>query len=99
MENKSMNIFNSDFVLASPETATDANNAKILNVVGHEVYEKGADIVCMYKILLGSQGFRKGMDLYFQRHDGQAVTCEDIFVAMQYANESYFGIQKRVHLS
>lgn len=31
------------------------------------------------------------MDLYFQRHDGQAVTCEDIFVAMQYANEAYFG--------
>ncbi|KAI6702098.1 hypothetical protein NL676_011234 [Syzygium grande] len=170
MENKSLNIFNSKLVLASPETATDADYAAILGVIGHEyfhnwtgnrvtcrdwfqlslkegltvfrdqefssdmgsrtvsglvmfqgfviisihrmlvqwlilcghiltlrwttftqaitVYEKGAEVVRMYKTLLGSQGFRKGMDLYFQRHDGQAVTCEDFFAAMRDANDA-----------
>ncbi|XP_010255303.1 PREDICTED: puromycin-sensitive aminopeptidase-like [Nelumbo nucifera] len=167
MENKSLNIFNSKLVLASPETATDADYAAILGVIGHEyfhnwtgnrvtcrdwfqlslkegltvfrdqefssdmgsrtvkriadvsklrtyqfpqdagpmshpvrphsyikmdnfytvtVYEKGAEVVRMYKTLLGSHGFRKGMDLYFKRHDGQAVTCEDFFAAMCDAN-------------
>ncbi|XP_031381686.1 puromycin-sensitive aminopeptidase isoform X2 [Punica granatum] len=171
MENKSLNIFNSKLVLASPETATDADYAAILGVIGHEyfhnwtgnrvtcrdwfqlslkegltvfrdqefssdmgsrtvkriadvsrlrnfqypqdagpmahpvrphsyikmdnfytvtVYEKGAEVVRMYKTLLGSQGFRKGMDLYFQRHDGQAVTCEDFFAAMRDANGADF---------
>ncbi|XP_030530335.1 puromycin-sensitive aminopeptidase isoform X2 [Rhodamnia argentea] len=172
MENKSLNIFNSKLVLASPETATDADYAAILGVIGHEyfhnwtgnrvtcrdwfqlslkegltvfrdqefssdmgsrtvkrisdvsklriyqypqdagpmahpvrphsyikmdnfytvtVYEKGAEVVRMYKTLLGSQGFRKGMDLYFQRHDGQAVTCEDFFAAMRDANDAEFS--------
>ncbi|KAL0297621.1 UNVERIFIED_CONTAM: Puromycin-sensitive aminopeptidase [Sesamum radiatum] len=159
MENKSLNIFNSKLVLASPETATDADYAAILGVIGHEyfhnwtgnrvtcrdwfqlslkegltvfrdqefssdmgsrtvkriadvstlrtyqfpqdagpmahpvrphsyikVYEKGAEVVRMYKTLLGASGFRKGMDLYFKRHDGQAVTCEDFFAAMRDAN-------------
>ncbi|XP_020549046.1 puromycin-sensitive aminopeptidase isoform X1 [Sesamum indicum] len=167
MENKSLNIFNSKLVLASPETATDADYAAILGVIGHEyfhnwtgnrvtcrdwfqlslkegltvfrdqefssdmgsrtvkriadvstlrtyqfpqdagpmahpvrphsyikmdnfytvtVYEKGAEVVRMYKTLLGASGFRKGMDLYFERHDGQAVTCEDFFAAMRDAN-------------
>ncbi|KAJ4954357.1 hypothetical protein NE237_011140 [Protea cynaroides] len=167
MENKSLNIFNSKLVLASPETASDADYAAILGVIGHEyfhnwtgnrvtcrdwfqlslkegltvfrdqefssdmgsrtvkriadvsklrsyqfpqdagpmahpvrphsyikmdnfytvtVYEKGAEVVRMYKTLLGSEGFRKGMDLYFRRHDGQAVTCEDFFAAMRDAN-------------
>ncbi|CBI34650.3 hypothetical protein VitviT2T_001949 [Vitis vinifera] len=45
----------------------------------------------MYKTLLGSQGFRKGMDLYFKRHDGQAVTCEDFFAAMRDANDADFA--------
>ncbi|KAL8196250.1 hypothetical protein R6Q57_025250 [Mikania cordata] len=172
MENKSLNIFNSKLVLASPETATDADYASILGVIGHEVslssnacrvtcrdwfqlslkegltvfrdqefssdmgsrtvkrigdvsklrtyqfsqdagpmahpvrphsyikvqthfcvclvYQKGAEVVRMYKKLLGSQGFRKGMDLYFQRHDGQAVTCEDFFAAMRDANDADF---------
>ncbi|XP_057249241.1 puromycin-sensitive aminopeptidase-like isoform X2 [Beta vulgaris subsp. vulgaris] len=45
----------------------------------------------MYKTLLGSQGFRKGMDLYFERHDGQAVTCEDFYVAMKDANNADFA--------
>ncbi|KAL1569092.1 Puromycin-sensitive aminopeptidase [Salvia divinorum] len=172
MENKSLNIFNSKLVLASPETATDADYAAILGVIGHEyfhnwtgnrvtcrdwfqlslkegltvfrdqefssdmgsrpvkriadvsklrsyqfpqdagpmahpvrphsyikmdnfytvtVYEKGAEVVRMYKTLLGASGFRKGMDLYFKRHDGQAVTCEDFFAAMRDANGADFS--------
>lgn len=172
MENKSLNIFNSKLVLASPETASDADYAAILGVIGHEyfhnwtgnrvtcrdwfqlslkegltvfrdqefssdmgsravkriadvsklrtyqfpqdagpmahpvrphsyikmdnfytvtVYEKGAEVVRMYKTLLGTQGFRKGMDLYFERHDGQAVTCEDFFAAMRDANNADFS--------
>ncbi|XP_020419362.1 puromycin-sensitive aminopeptidase isoform X1 [Prunus persica] len=172
MENKSLNIFNSRLVLASPETASDADYAAILGVIGHEyfhnwtgnrvtcrdwfqlslkegltvfrdqefssdmgsrpvkrisdvsrlrnyqfpqdagpmahpvrphsyikmdnfytvtVYEKGAEVVRMYKTLLGSQGFRNGMDLYFKRHDGQAVTCEDFFAAMRDANNADFA--------
>nr|XP_017234912.1 PREDICTED: puromycin-sensitive aminopeptidase isoform X1 [Daucus carota subsp. sativus] len=172
MENKSLNIFNSRLVLASPETASDADYAAILGVIGHEyfhnwtgnrvtcrdwfqlslkegltvfrdqefssdmgsravkriadvsklrtyqfpqdagpmahpvrphsyikmdnfytvtVYEKGAEVVRMYKTLLGTQGFRKGMDLYFKRHDGQAVTCEDFYAAMRDANDADFS--------
>ncbi|KAK2385136.1 Peptidase M1 family protein [Trifolium repens] len=160
MENKSLNIFNSKLVLASPETASDADYAAILGVIGHEYfhnwtgnrvtcrdwfqlslkegltvfrdqefssdmgsrtverigdvsklrnyqfpqdagpmahpvrphsYIKGAEVVRMYKTLLGSQGFRKGMDLYFKRHDGQAVTCEDFFAAMRDANNADFA--------
>ncbi|CAI9291173.1 unnamed protein product [Lactuca saligna] len=172
MENKSLNIFNSKLVLASPETASDADYAAILGVIGHEyfhnwtgnrvtcrdwfqlslkegltvfrdqefssdlgsrtvkrigdvsklriyqfsqdagpmahpvrphsyikmdnfytvtVYEKGAEVVRMYKTLLGSEGFRKGTDLYFKRHDGQAVTCEDFFAAMRDANNVDFA--------
>ncbi|KAI3990707.1 hypothetical protein MKX01_023007 [Papaver californicum] len=172
MENKSLNIFNSKLVLASPETASDADYAAILGVIGHEyfhnwtgnrvtcrdwfqlslkegltvfrdqefssdmgsrsvkriedvsrlrnyqfpqdagpiahpvrphsyikmdnfytvtVYEKGAEVVRMYKTLLGSQGFRRGMDLYFKRHDGQAVTCEDFYAAMRDANDADFA--------
>ncbi|XP_062146073.1 puromycin-sensitive aminopeptidase [Alnus glutinosa] len=172
MENKSLNLFNSKLVLASSETATDADHAAILGVIGHEyfhnwtgnrvtcrdwfqlslkegltvfrdqefssdmgsrtvkriadvsklrnyqfpqdagpmahpvrphsyikmdnfytvtVYEKGAEVVRMYKTLLGSEGFRKGMDLYFERHDGQAVTCEDFFAAMRDANDADFA--------
>ncbi|MCL7040661.1 hypothetical protein MKW94_024736 [Papaver nudicaule] len=45
----------------------------------------------MYKTLLGSQGFRSGMDLYFKRHDGQAVTCEDFYAAMRDANDADFA--------
>ncbi|CAI0476153.1 unnamed protein product, partial [Linum tenue] len=145
MENKSLNIFNSKLVLASPETASDADYDAILGVIGHEYFHNwtgnrvtcrdwfqlslkegltvfrdqdagpmahpvrphsyikmdnfytgvreglfssflGAEVVRMYKTLLGSEGFRKGMDLYFKRHDGQAVTCEDFFAAMRDAN-------------
>jgi aminopeptidase N len=172
MENKGLNIFNTKFVLAQPETATDADFANIESVVAHEyfhnwtgnrvtcqdwfqlslkegltvfrdqefsadqmgsesgravkriedvrllrqlqfpedagpmahpirpdeyqeinnfytvtVYEKGSEVVRMYQTLLGRDGFRKGMDLYFKRHDGQAVTCDDFLAAMADANK------------
>lgn len=171
MENKGLNVFNTKYVLAQPETATDADFANIESVVAHEyfhnwtgnrvtcrdwfqlslkegltvfrdqefsadqmgsqsgravkriedvrllrqlqfpedagpmahpirpdeyqeinnfytvtVYEKGAEVVRMYQTLLGVDGFRKGMDLYFKRHDGQAVTCDDFLSAMADAN-------------
>jgi len=158
MENKGLNVFNDKYVLATPDTATDADYASIDAIIAHEyfhnwtgnritcrdwfqlclkegltvfrdqeytadqrsrpvkriadvrvlrahqfvedagplahpvrpdtyreinnfytptVYEKGAEIVRMLKTLLGAQGFRKGMDLYFKRHDGHAATIED----------------------
>ncbi|WMY09028.1 aminopeptidase N [Paraburkholderia phenoliruptrix] len=177
MENKGLNIFNTKYVLANPETATDTDFANIEAVVGHEyfhnwtgnrvtcrdwfqlslkegltvfrdqefsadmaggqtngsdeaaratkriedvrvlrqmqfaedagpmahpvrpesyveinnfytmtVYEKGAEVVRMYQTLFGREGFRKGMDLYFKRHDGQAVTCDDFRHALADAN-------------
>jgi len=171
MENKGLNIFNTKYVLAQPETATDADFAGIESVVAHEyfhnwtgnrvtcrdwfqlslkegltvfrdqefsadqvgsesgravsriadvrllraaqfpedagpmahpvrpdvyqeinnfytvtIYEKGAEVVRMYQTLLGRDGFRKGIDLYFKRHDGQAVTCDDFLAAMADAN-------------
>ncbi|MGA7965103.1 MAG: aminopeptidase N [Gammaproteobacteria bacterium] len=167
MENKGLNIFNSKYVLADPDIATDQDYASIEAVIGHEyfhnwtgdrvtcrdwfqlslkegltvfreqsfsaemtssslkrieevrflrqfqfaedagpiahpvrpdqyieinnfytatVYEKGAEVVRMYRTLLGSDGFRKGMDLYFERHDGQAVTTDDFLAAMADAN-------------
>ena len=169
MENKGLNIFNSKYVLAKPETATDSDYEGIEGVIGHEyfhnwtgnrvtcrdwfqltlkegltvfrdqqftsdmtshlvkriddvrslrirqfpedagpmshpirpdsyismdnfytmtVYEKGAEIIRMYHTLLGADGFRKGMDLYFERHDGQAVTCDDFLAAMADANQA-----------
>lgn len=167
MENKSLNIFNSKFVLGRPETATDSDFQAIEGVIGHEyfhnwtgnrvtcrdwfqltlkegltvfrdqeftsdmqsravkriqdvrdlrsrqfpeddgpmshpirpdefceinnfytmtVYQKGATIIRMFHTLLGEDGFQKGMKLYFERHDGQAVTCDDFLAAMADAN-------------
>jgi len=54
---------------------------EINNFYTATVYEKGAEIVRMLKTILGEDGFRKGMDLYFDRHDGQAVTIEDFLSA------------------
>ncbi len=168
MENKGLNVFNSKFVLAKPETATDVDYEGIEAVIAHEyfhnwtgnrvtcrdwfqltlkegltvfrdqeftadmlspsvkriedvkrlrsnqfpedagpmshpiqpqsyiemnnfytmtVYEKGAEVVRLYHTLLGERGFRKGMDLYFKRHDGQAVTVVDFRQAMEDANQ------------
>ncbi|HEU5296686.1 MAG TPA: aminopeptidase N [Burkholderiaceae bacterium] len=50
------------------------------------VYEKGAEVVRMMHTLVGREGFRRGMDLYFRRHDGQAVTCDDFAQAIADAN-------------
>ncbi len=50
------------------------------------IYEKGAEVIRMLQTLVGRDGFRKGMDLYFQRHDGQAVTCDDFVAAIADAN-------------
>jgi len=167
MENKGLNVFNSKYVLAKPETATDNDFAAIEGVIAHEyfhnwtgnrvtcrdwfqlslkegltvfrdqefsadmtsaavkriqevrvlrshqfaedagpmahpvrpdsymeisnfytvtIYNKGAEVIRMMHTLLGAEGFRKGMDLYFQRHDGQAVTTEDFVKAMEDAN-------------
>jgi len=173
MENKSLNIFNSKYVLARPDTATDSDYQGIEGVIGHEyfhnwtgnrvtcrdwfqltlkegltvfrdqefssdmqsravkrirdvrhlrsrqfpedagpmshpirpdkyieinnfytmtVYQKGAEIVRMYHTLLGEQGFQKGMKLYFERHDGAAVSCDDFLAAMADANGG--GLEK-----
>lgn len=51
------------------------------------VYEKGSEVVRMYQTILGRDGFKRGMDLYFARHDGQAVTCNEFCNAMADANE------------
>ena len=59
---------------------------EINNFYTSTVYDKGAEVVRMYHTLLGKAGFRKGMDLYFERHDGQAVTCDDFRAAMADAN-------------
>jgi aminopeptidase N len=169
MENKSLNIFNSKYVLARPDTATDADYQGIEGVIAHEyfhnwtgnrvtcrdwfqltlkegltvfrdqefssdmqsravkrirdvrqlrsmqfpedsgpmahpirpdqyseinnfytmtVYQKGAEIIRMYHTLLGEAGFQKGMKLYFERHDGKAVTCDDFLAAMADANDT-----------
>jgi len=60
-----------------PDSFVEINNFYTVTV-----YEKGAEVVRMYQTLLGREGFRKGMDLYFARHDGQAVTCDDFRMAM-----------------
>lgn len=172
MENKGLNIFNSSCVLASPETATDANFYNIQSIIGHEyfhnwsgnrvtcrdwfqlslkegftvfrdqefsadlnsrtvkriddvnvlrnhqfsqdagplahpirpdkyieisnfytvtVYNKGAEVVRMLHNLVGGEGFRKGTDCYFSRHDGQAVTTEDFVKAIEDANDRDFS--------
>jgi aminopeptidase N len=60
-----------------PESFIEINNFYTATV-----YEKGAELVRMLQTLLGPEGFRKGSDLYFSRHDGQAVTVEDFVQAM-----------------
>jgi aminopeptidase N len=60
---------------------------EINNFYTSTVYEKGAEVVRMYHTLLGAERFRKGTDLYFDRHDGQAVTTEHFIRAMEDAND------------
>jgi len=59
---------------------------EISNFYTVTVYEKGAEVVRMIHTLLGADAFRRGSDLYFQRHDGCAVTCEDFVQAMEDAS-------------
>ncbi|WP_298190417.1 aminopeptidase N [uncultured Pseudomonas sp.] len=59
---------------------------EISNFYTLTVYEKGSEVVRMIRTLVGAEGFRKGSDLYFARHDGQAVTCDDFIRAMEEAN-------------
>ena len=59
---------------------------EISNFYTLTVYEKGSEVVGMLYTLLGAEGFRKGSDVYFDRHDGQAVTCDDFISAMEDAN-------------
>ena len=64
-----------------PDSYVEINNFYTVTI-----YEKGAEVVRMYQTLFGRDGFRKGMDLYFKRHDGQAVACDDFRAAMADAN-------------
>jgi aminopeptidase N len=167
MENKGLNIFNSRYILADQETATDVDFDNIAGVVAHEyfhnwsgdrvtcrdwfqlslkegftvfrdqsfsadmgseavkriedvrllraaqfpedagplahpvrpesyieitnfytatIYNKGAEVIRMMRTILGEESFRKGSDLYFERHDGEAATCEDFVKAMEDAS-------------
>ncbi len=62
------------------------NYIEINNFYTMTVYEKGAEVIRMIRTLLGPENYRKGTDLYFERHDGQAVTCDDFVQAMQDAS-------------
>ena len=176
MENKGLNVFNTKYVLASPETATDQDYNNVEGVIGHEyfhnwtgnrvtcrewfqlslkegltvfrdqefssdmqsravkrlddvrvlrmhqfpedagplahpvrpekyieinnfysatVYNKGAEVIRMMHSIIGAEAFRRGMDIYFDRHDGQAVTCEDFVLAMEAASEVDLGQFRR----
>ena len=66
-----------------PESYMEISNFYTLTI-----YEKGAEVVRMLHTLLGVEGFRKGSDLYFERHDGQAVTCDDFISALEDANST-----------
>ncbi|MDR1528964.1 MAG: aminopeptidase N [Burkholderiales bacterium] len=59
---------------------------EINNFYTMTIYEKGAEVIRMQHTLLGEVAFQRGMDLYFKRHDGQAVTCDDFVQAMQDAS-------------
>ncbi len=64
-----------------PDSYIEINNFYTVTI-----YEKGAEVVRMQHNLVGREGFAKGMELYFARHDGQAVTCDDFVQAMADAN-------------
>src|SRR5690606_25211377 len=64
-----------------PDSYVEINNFYTVTV-----YEKGAELVRMMQTLVGREGFARGIALYFQRHDGQAVTCDDFAQAIADAN-------------
>jgi aminopeptidase N len=63
-----------------------ASFIEISNFYTVTIYEKGAEVVRMIQTIVGNDGFRKGTDLYFERHDGQAVTTDDFVSAIEDAN-------------
>ncbi len=73
-----------------PQSYVEINNFYTVTV-----YNKGAEVVRMYQSLFGVEGFRRGMDLYFSRHDGQAVTTDDFCAAMADANDADLSQFKR----
>ncbi|QSX35726.1 aminopeptidase N [Shewanella sedimentimangrovi] len=64
-----------------PQSVIEMNNFYTVTV-----YNKGAEVIRMLHTLLGEAGFQAGMKLYFERHDGQAVTCDDFVAAMEDAS-------------
>jgi aminopeptidase N len=69
-----------------PDSYQEINNFYTVTV-----YEKGAEVIRMLQTLVGRNGFRRGMDLYFERHDGHAVTCDDFVAAIADANGVALG--------
>jgi aminopeptidase N len=69
--------------------------AEIANFYTATIYNKGAEVIRMLHTLLGAEGFRRGSDLYFERHDGQAVTCEEWVKAMEDAGGIDLGQFRR----
>ncbi len=63
------------------------NYIEINNFYTMTVYEKGAEVIRMMQTILGPENYRKGTDLYFKRHDGEAATCDDFVKAMEDASE------------
>ena len=68
---------------------------EISNFYTLTIYEKGSEVLRMIHTLLGAERFRKGSDLYFDRHDGQAVTCDDFIKAMEDASGVDLGRCRR----
>jgi aminopeptidase N len=64
-----------------PDSYIEINNFYTVTI-----YEKGAELVRMMQTLVGREGFAKGMTLYFARHDGSAVTCDDFAQSVADAN-------------
>ena len=73
-----------------PDSYSEINNFYTVTV-----YEKGAEVIRMLQTLVGPDGFRRGIDLYFERHDGQAVTCDDFVDAIADANDRDFDQFRR----
>jgi len=73
-----------------PDKVVEMNNFYTVTV-----YNKGAEVIRMMHTLLGEEGFQRGMELYVERHDGQAVTCEDFVAAMEDANQADFSVFRR----
>ncbi len=67
------------------------NYIEISNFYTSTIYRKGAEVIRMMHTLIGGDAFRRGMDLYFKRHDGQAVTTDDFVSAMEDASQQDLG--------